>query len=64
MIRYNCDVKFLVDIIYIYENIPFIIGVGDLYLDNNFIIISYCYMKIDELKDNSIFNDSTIGMCK
>jgi hypothetical protein len=64
LIRYNCDVKFLVDIIYIYENISFIIGVGDLYLDNNSIIISYCYMEIDELKDNSIFNDSTIGMCK
>lgn len=56
-LRYNCDIKFIVDIIYIYECIPFIVGVGDLYFKDN-IISSLSYMDIIELKkyitDNNI----------
>ena len=43
--RYNFDIKFLVDIIYIYECIPFISGIGDESINSS------SYMDISELEE-------------
>lgn len=46
--KYNKDVSFLADCLYIYENIPFISGVGNLYFENND-ITSLSYITKEEL---------------
>lgn len=56
--KYGNEITFLSDILYIYDNIPFIDGVGDLYITSDGIINSLSYMsreEIDEyIKNNNI----------
>ena len=58
--KYDGDVWFLADALYIYDNIPFISGLGDFYITNDDNTIrSISYISKEELdtyiKDNNIF---------
>ena len=62
--KYDNNIWFLADSLYIYDNIPFISGVGDYYVDNENIVYSASYITKEELdryiKENNIeMNDSS-----
>ena len=56
--KYDNDILFLSDCIYIYNNIPFISGIGDLYLSSDNVPYSISYIskaELDEyIKENNI----------
>ena len=50
--KYNDYCWFLTDCLYIYENIPFISGIGDYYLDKDGFIYSESYITKEEIDTN------------
>ena len=56
--KYDGEIWFLSDCLYIYDNIPFISGIEDLYLSDDNIIYSTAYISKEELdnyiKENNI----------
>lgn len=62
--KYDKQSWFLSDCLYIYDNIPFISGIGDFYLDKDDVISSMSYITKEELdkyiKENNIqMNDNS-----
>jgi len=56
--KYDVDIPFLSDCLYIYDNIPILSGIEDLYLSKDNIVYSTCYISKEELnifiKENNI----------
>ena len=68
--KYKIDIPFLIDVLYIYEYIPFIKGIGDISIDKNDNSINeVSYISKEELdsiiKDNNILieNNSKFDLC-
>lgn len=48
---YDKDISYMNDIIYIYESIPFISGIGDIYYSDNKEISTYSYITKEEIDE-------------
>lgn len=48
---YDKDIPYMNDIIYIYESIPFISGIGDIYYSDNKEVSTYSYITKEEIDE-------------